>query len=819
MSRTLYLTTELPYFPGQGGLMALHVRHLASTQFTGVLGPRYPHQPEDALQRLRDTVQRSYWWPEHPVPGDFLIAPILWTHHTRWLTRLPQAIKRPLWRWLAGLSNSSDDALAWRGVLKNLAPKLLEAIREERWNVVYLSQSLSAAWFPYLPASLARSIFLNDIRSEYLPRSIPRPSRSNLSRILAEERTAVREVDTVTVVSELDRTRAENSLQPTCPVAVSPICIDLDYFSFQPPKPDVSPVVLFTGHLSHPPNVDAALYFLAAIWPRIAAARPQAKFKLVGLHPAPAIIAAAACASQVELIPNVPDIRHYFREAGVYVVPMRFGGGVRQKIIEAWAVGVPVVTTVMGAEGIAVQDGVNCWLRDDPEKFADQVIALLSAPTPVPLLLSARAQAEAQHSPTAACPQVAAQINLAVKRRQQSPPRILYDLRWLKPGQAGGVEQMTYELVDELASFDRSFEYRFHGSRESCRHLHFPSGFKQKVFHSDGRQARWLGWRDAAANELAADLALPSLTSPELNALEWYTRLDFTLVHGLPCHVHQDLRRFPSVVTMHDLQHLHYPKYFSAADIAMREKEYRESCALASHVICTSEFTRQDVHQRYGVPLEKMTTIWNLPPRLTGTPMTPTAIRRLLDGMGVKSPFLFYPAQPWLHKNHRELLEAMQIADRTLPGDYKLIFTGQPFPTDHPAAALMQDPRLRQRVIHLGYRTPLEIAALYRSAEALIFPSLFEGFGMPLIEAMQQGCPIVCAQHTCLPEIVGTAALFTDVASPTALADSILSITREAALRKKLAQAGTENLRRFNRRSLAEKTRAIYASIHEQHFS
>ena len=92
-------------------------------------------------------------------------------------------------------------------------------------------------------------------------------------------------------------------------------------------------------------------------------------------------------------------------------------------------------------------------------------------------------------------------------------------------------------------------------------------------------------------------------------------------------------------------------------------------------------------------------------------------------------------------------------------------------------------------------------------------------FGLPLIEAMQQGCPIVCGKHSSLPEIAGEAALYTDVASSDELASSILAITRDEALRNRLKQSGTENLRRFDRRALAEKTRAIYASVHDQHFA
>ncbi|HEY4248068.1 MAG TPA: glycosyltransferase [Lacunisphaera sp.] len=818
MPRTVYVTTELPYFPGQGGLMALHIGHLAGMELTGVVGPRYPHQPEDALQRMRDTVQRSYWWPEHSVPGDYLIAPILWTHHTEWLRHLPKGIKLALWRRLTGLNHFSNEAFAWRSVLTNLAPKILEALRSEQWNVVLLSQSLSVSWFNFLPASLARCLYFHDIRSDYLSRAPVRPTVRNLRRIINEEHTAATHVDAIAVVSELDRVRAEKILHPNCPVAIAPICVDLDYFSFEPDRSN-APVVLFTGHLSHPPNVDATVYFLTTIWPQILMTVPAATLRLVGLHPAPVISEAIARTKQVELIANVPDIRPYYRHAAVYVVPMRYGGGVRQKIVEAWAVGLPVITTTMGAEGLDAVDGTNCWLCDDPATFAQQVVSRLREPAPRELLQAARALAETKHSSSVSSPILAAQINLATRRRKQQPPKVLYDLRWLKPGQAGGVEQMTYELVDELACFDRTFDYRFYGPRTAFKNLKFPRAFKHKIFHSDGRLARWLGWRDAAAQELASDLSLPSLMTPELNALEWYTRLDFTVVHGLPCHVHQDLRRFPSVVTMHDLQHLHLPENFSATDIAIREKEYRESCRVAAHVICTSEFTRQDVHQRYGVPLEKMTTIWNLPPRLMGEAMAPSTIRRLLKGLGIKAPFLYYPAQPWLHKNHRTLLEAISLLDHSLPKDYKLVLTGQPFPADHPAAALMLSPAIRDRVIHLGYRSPAQVAALYRTAQAMIFPSLFEGFGLPLVEAMQQGCPIVCGQHTCLPEIVGSAGLFTDVSSPDALARAILSITQNDKLRVQLQQNGTTNMLRFDRRQLAEKTRAIYEVVHQAHFS
>ncbi|HEY4301542.1 MAG TPA: glycosyltransferase [Candidatus Didemnitutus sp.] len=819
MPRTLFITTELPYFPGQGGLMGLHMQYLAHQGMLGIVGPRYARYPEEPVRQLRRAVPRSYWWPESAAPGDLPALAALRAGKSGWLRFLPVTVRRELLQLLAGLSSRSNEALAWRIALAQIAPKVLEALAAERWNAVLLSQSNSAAWFRFLPRSLARCLYLHDIRSDYLARAPSRPPHRWRRKIRQEEQLAVREVQSLAVISELDRARAIRLLAPRCPIAVVPVCVDPDYFAFEPPPESAAPCVLFTGHLSHPPNIDAIVHFLEDIWPDILAAVPEATCRVVGLQPSAKVVAAVERAPQTELAADVPDIRPYFRAARVFVIPMRYGGGVRQKMVEAWAMGVPVVTTAMGADGLEARHGGNCWIADAPEDFARQVADLLRHPAPRPVLTEARAEAVAKHRSSGSSPRLQAQINVAAERSRLTAPRVLFDLRWLNPGQVGGVEQMTRELVGELGSYDRVFEYRLFGSAAALQGWNFAPTFRHRIIATDGVAGRLKARRDAAVNEIAEGLALPPLMTPEVRALEWYAGLDFTVVHGLSGTIHPDLRRFPSVLTVHDLQHLHLPRFFSAEDISTREREYGASCRQASHIICTSEFTRRDVHTHYGIPLEKMTTIWNLPPGVTGSPVSATAARDLLRRMGVKAPFLFYPAHPWLHKNHRVLLEAMALLYRVLPSDYTLVLTSQPFPESHPASALLSHPRLRNRVRHLGYRTPAEIAALFSAAEALVFPSLFEGFGLPLVEAMQQNCPILCGHHSSIPEIAGDAALYAEVSSPDALASAILSVTRDTALRARLRENGRRNLLRFDRRVFAERTREIYASVHDGHFS
>jgi glycosyltransferase involved in cell wall biosynthesis len=112
---------------------------------------------------------------------------------------------------------------------------------------------------------------------------------------------------------------------------------------------------VFTGLLNHPPNVDAAVYFAKTVLPVIRQSEPSAEFHIIGRHPVPEVVALAALPN-VRLFPNVPDIRTTLRSACVVVVPLRYGSGSRQKILEAWSMEKCVVSTTVGAEGLAYEE-------------------------------------------------------------------------------------------------------------------------------------------------------------------------------------------------------------------------------------------------------------------------------------------------------------------------------------------------------------------------------------------------------------------------------------------------------------------------------
>jgi glycosyltransferase involved in cell wall biosynthesis len=136
--------------------------------------------------------------------------------------------------------------------------------------------------------------------------------------------------------------------------------------------------VVFFGLLSYVPNIDGVAYFIQEIWPRIAEANPDARFKVIGGNPHPSLLAMAG--PRIAFTGFVPDLRPHLAAASVVVVPLRLGGGTRLKIVEAMAMGKAIVSTTLGAEGIDARPPRDLLLEDDPAAFAAAVNGLLADP-------------------------------------------------------------------------------------------------------------------------------------------------------------------------------------------------------------------------------------------------------------------------------------------------------------------------------------------------------------------------------------------------------------------------------------------------------
>lgn len=191
----------------------------------------------------------------------------------------------------------------------------------------------------------------------------------------AEKETYAR-FDTCVAMSEVDRARMVE-MAPAVPVVVVPNGVDLTWFrvSNEQPEPDL---VVFSGSMDWEPNVDAALYFARNVLPRIRRWRPGARFVIAGRDPAPRLRAQLDGDSSVAFTGTVADIRPYLAKASLVVVPLRVGSGTRLKILEAWAMAKPVLSTTLGAEGLPARDGENIAIADSAESMAVRAVQLLT---------------------------------------------------------------------------------------------------------------------------------------------------------------------------------------------------------------------------------------------------------------------------------------------------------------------------------------------------------------------------------------------------------------------------------------------------------
>lgn len=196
-------------------------------------------------------------------------------------------------------------------------------------------------------------------------------------RMIDYERKFCQSVDWIVAVSKHDAETMQSAYDVHSISHVG-TGVDVDYFSQDRDGISNRPEIVFTGSMDWLPNDDAVRWFLSKVLPRIQERLPEASFSIVGRNPSRSLVDHSGSQKGVTVTGTVPDVRPYLKDAQVYVVPIRVGGGTRLKIYEAMAMGLPVVSTSVGAEGLPLNDGEGIVIRDGPDDFADAVVDLLS---------------------------------------------------------------------------------------------------------------------------------------------------------------------------------------------------------------------------------------------------------------------------------------------------------------------------------------------------------------------------------------------------------------------------------------------------------
>ncbi len=254
----------------------------------------------------------------------------------------------------------------------------------------------------------------------------------------------------------------------------------------------------------------------------------------------------------------------------------------------------------------------------------------------------------------------------------------------------------------------------------------------------------------------------------------------------------------PTVCTIYDLQYKTYPEFFAAEDVAHREHTFIEACRRAAALTAISDYSRDSAITHGNLDPERIRTIHlRMAQRIAPGVENGKAI---LDRLGlVPQRYLIYPANFWKHKNHEMLLTAFGIAcHEGLPADIKLVCTGAPGARQAWLMNAARTMNLGDRILFPGYLPNAELAALMANCTGVVFPSLYEGFGLPVIEAMAAGVPVACSNTTSLPEVAAEAAILFDPRVPTQIAQAMISLVENDALRARLIQVGLQRAAEFS---------------------
>jgi glycosyltransferase involved in cell wall biosynthesis len=253
----------------------------------------------------------------------------------------------------------------------------------------------------------------------------------------------------------------------------------------------------------------------------------------------------------------------------------------------------------------------------------------------------------------------------------------------------------------------------------------------------------------------------------------------------------------PTVSLICDLQHLYYPLFFDVQELVHRNNLYERLKTSADYIICISSYTKKTVHEQLHIPNERVFVIPISVHARLDNPGTAKA-GRILTGYNLDDKkYCIYPANLWPHKNHKMLLLSYSRFVKLYP-QYRLdlVLTGAA--VDH--NNVMQYSRrigLTEQVHFLGYLSEEELAAVWDGAHFLIFPSLFEGFGIPLVEAMMYGKPILASKVTSIPEVAGGAALYFDPRKPDEIVEALRQIMSDEGLYRRLVEEGKKQLERY----------------------
>jgi glycosyltransferase involved in cell wall biosynthesis len=388
-------------------------------------------------------------------------------------------------------------------------------------------------------------------------------------------------------------------------------------------------------------------------------------------------------------------------------------------------------------------------------------------------------------------------------------------------GNPGGIEQFIAGLVHALGELDGPERYTIVGPCEQPDWLAGAVGPNQRIVAAPRPTERLRALKRALGPfrepiRVAIRRARQSISTrrqtwsvPESSG--FFESLSGEIVH-FP---HQSFIRssLPTVYNPHDLQHRHLPEFFTSGEVARRESLYRAGCTYSSAVTTASRWAARDVELSYGVPSERMFVVPSGASTELYPPPTPESLGDVRRRLSLPDVFALYPAQTWPHKNHVGLIKAIAFLKEARDITLHVVCTGAQNRFFPQVAQAARAHGVERQFLFAGYVSGHDLRALYRLATFLVFPSLFEGGGLPVVDAFREGLPVTCSAVTALPEIAGDGALLFDPESTEQMSAALQRMTIDPQLRQGLRLRGHERAAHFTWERMARTYRAVYRLI------
>ncbi len=300
-------------------------------------------------------------------------------------------------------------------------------------------------------------------------------------------------------------------------------------------------------------------------------------------------------------------------------------------------------------------------------------------------------------------------------------------------------------------------------------------------------------------------------------------RLGIDIYHGLSHEIPLGIRKtgIRSVVTIHDLIHERYPEQYSALEVKIYSRKFRYACAYADKVIAISEQTKRDIIEFYNTPEEKITVCYQSCNPAFGRAISQEEKARVRNEFSLPDQFFLYVGSIAERKNLLNILKALFLLRNEL--NIPLVVIGDGFKYKEQVKDFVRQNDLEDKVIFLSenekarsskaFRSATVFPAIYQSAIAMIYPSFFEGFGIPVLEALWSRLPVITSNVSCLPEAGGDGACYVNPASTEEIAGAMKKIYNDKEFANTLREKGWLHAQNFNQKKCADAVMNVYKSI------